>query len=154
MIRKLISKFNRTFNEKVVSSRKDFHVPIKLWFEPDRHTGKLRLPGENLSISGETKDLSITGIAFIVSSIRLNEFYLVGEGRTLNAELDLAGKKVRMQIVGQRHQQVGEHISTARFLVGAKITKMNENDREIYEDFLKYGKKRMKQSLALGIDES
>lgn len=154
MIRKLISKFNRTFNEKVVSARKDFHVPIKLSVEPDRHTGKLQLPIENLSISGETKDLSTTGIAFIVSSIRLKETYLVGEGRTLNAELDLPGGKIKMQVIGQRHEQVGEHISTARFLVGAKIIKMSEQDREIYEDFLKYGKKRLKQHLALGIDES
>lgn len=154
MIRKLISKFNRTFNEKVVSVRKDFHVPVKIWLEPDRQTGKLQMPLENLSISGETKDLSVTGIAFIVSSIRLKEHYLVGEGRTLNAELDLPGGKIRMQVIGQRHEQVGKHISTARFLIGAKITKMSEQDRETYEDFLRYGKKRMKQSLALNIDES
>jgi len=154
MIRKLISKFNRTFNEKVVSVRKDFHVPIKIWLEPDRQTGKLQLPIENLSISGETKDLSATGIGFIVSSIRLKEHYLVGEGKTLNAEIDLPGGKVRMQIIGQRHEQFGKHISTAKFLVGAKITKMSEQDREAYEDFLRYGKKRMKKSLALGIDES
>lgn len=154
MIRKLISKFNRTFNEKVVSVRKDFHVPIKIWLEPDRQTGKLQLPIENLSISGETKDLSATGIGFIVSSIRLKEHYLVGEGKTLNAEIDLPGGKVRMQIIGQRHEQFGKHISTAKFLVGAKITKMSDQDREVYEDFLRYGKKRMKKSLALGIDES
>lgn len=154
MIRKLISKFNRTFNEKVVSSRKEFHVPIKIWVEPDRQTGKLQLPIEHLSISGETKDLSVTGIAFIVSSIRLKETYLVGEGRTLNAELDLPGGKVKMQVIGQRHEQVGQHISTAKFLVGAKIIRISEHDREAYEDFLRYGKKLLKQKLALGIDES
>lgn len=112
------------------------------------------MPIENLSILGETKDLSATGIAFIVSSIRLKEHYLVGEGRTLNAELDLPGGKIRMQVIGQRHEQFGEHISTARFLIGAKITKMSEQDREAYEDFLRYGKKHLKQSLALNIDES
>lgn len=154
MIRNLITKFRRTFNEKVVAPRKDFHVPIKIWLEPDRHTGKLQMPSEHLSISGETKDLSATGIGFVVASIRLKENYLVGEGRTLNAELDLPGGKVKMQIIGLRHEQFGKHISTARFLVGAKITKISENDREVYEDFLRYGKKHLKQSLALGIDES
>lgn len=111
------------------------------------------MPAENLSIAGETKDVSETGIAFIVSSIRIKETYLVGEGRTLNAELDLPGGKVRMQIIGQRYEQVGEHISTARFLIGAKITKMSEDDRELYSDFLRYGKKYMKQKFALGIDK-
>lgn len=154
MIRKLISKLNRSFNERIVSVRKDFHVPIKIWVEPDRQTGKLQLPVDNVSIMGETKDLSTSGIAFIVSSIRIKETYLVGEGRTLNAELDLPTGKVKMQIIGKRHEQVGQHISTSRFLVGAEITRISEADREIYEDFLLYGKKYLKTNLALGIDES
>jgi hypothetical protein len=152
MIRKLFSKFNKKLNEKVVSARKKYEVPIKIWFEPDRNTGRLKMP-ESLTISGETKDLSNSGIAFIVSSIRVQENYLVGEGRILNAELDLPDGKVQMQIIGRRYEQVGQHISTACFLVGAEIKKMSENDREIYQDFLRYGNKRKKGSFALGIDK-
>ncbi len=111
------------------------------------------MPDDNLVITGETSDLSRTGIAFIVASIRIRENYLVGEGRTLNAELDLPDGKVRMQIVGKRYEQVGEHISTARFLVGAEITKMNEDDRESYHHFLKFGNKRRRRGLELGIDK-
>lgn len=153
MIRKLFSKFNRKLTEKVVSTRKNYEVPIKIWFEPDRNTGRLKMPLENMAMAGETKDLSNSGIAFIVSSIRIKENYLVGEGRTLNAELDLPDGKVRMQIIGRRYEQVGKHISTARFLVGAEITKMSENDKEIYQHFLRYGNKRKKGSLELGIDK-
>lgn len=152
MIRKLFSKFNKKLTEKVVSTRKNYEVPIKIWFEPDRHTGRLKMP-ESLTISGETKDLSNSGIAFIVSSIRIQENYLVGEGRVLNAELDFPDGKVRMQVVGRRYEQVGQHISTARFLVGAEITKMSDNDREIYKHFLRFGNKRKKGSLELGIDK-
>ena len=108
---------------------------------------------ENLVITGETKDMSRSGIGFIVSAIRIHENYLVGAERTLNAELDLPGGKVQMQIVGSRYEQVGEHISTARYLVGAKITQMNKEDREAYEYFLRHGDKRKKGSLALGIDK-
>lgn len=154
MIRKLISKFNKSLARRVVSARHNYEVPIKLWLEPDRNTGRLQMPVENLSISGETNDLSDSGVAFIVSSVRIRETYLVGEGRILNAELDLPDGKVKMQIVGQRYEQVGEHISTARFLIGAKIVKISADDREIYEHFLRYGNKRKKGSFALGIDES
>lgn len=114
------------------------------------------MPLNNLSITGETKDLSHSGIAFVVSSIRIKENYLVGEGRTLNAELDLPNGKVTLRIVGQRYEQIGEHISVSQYLIGAKILFMTEENRETYEHFLRYGKKIKKSSgtLQLGIDES
>jgi len=153
MIRKLVSKFRKTITERVISPRKAFEVPIKIWFQPDKNTGKLKMPVENLVITGETKDLSRSGIGFVVAAIRIQENYLVGEGRVLNAELDLPDGKVQMQIVGTRYEQVGQHISTARFLVGAKITEMTKENHEAYEHFLRYGK-RKKGSLELGIDKS
>lgn len=104
-------------------------------------------------ILGETKDMSRSGIGFIVSAIRIRENYLVGQERVLNAEMDLPGGKVQMQIVGTRYEQVGQHISTARYLVGARITQMTKEDREVYEYFLRHGDKRKKGSLALGIDK-
>ena len=153
MIRKLVSKFNKSITERVVSQRKNYEFPIKIWFEPDRNTGRLKMSLENLAVMGETKDLSRSGIAFVVSAVRIQENYLVGEGRTLNAEIDLPDGKVQMQIVGSRYEQVGQHISTARYLIGAKITQMSSDNREVYENFLRHGNKRKKGSLALGIDK-
>jgi hypothetical protein len=153
MIRKLISRFNKSITERVVSPRKKYEVPIKIWFEPEKNTAILKMPGENLVILGETKDMSRSGIGFIVSAIRIRENYLVGQERILNAEMDLPGGKVQMQIVGTRYEQVGQHISTARYLVGARITQMTKEDREAYEYFLRHGDKRKKGSLALGIDK-
>jgi hypothetical protein len=153
MIRKLVSKFNKSFTERVLSPRKNYEAPIKIWFEPDGNTGKLKMPVENMIMMGETKDFSYSGIAFIVAAIRIQENYLVGQGRILNAELDLPGGKIQMQVVGQRYEQVGQHLSTARFLIGAKITRISKEDKEAYEYFLRYGDKRKKGSLELGIDK-
>lgn len=111
------------------------------------------MPIENLVITGETKDLSKTGIGFIVSAIRIQENYIVGGGRLLYAELDLPSGKIQMQIVGMRYEEVGQHISTARFLIGARITQMSDEAREAYEYFLRHGNKRKKGSFALGIDK-
>jgi hypothetical protein len=153
MIRRLVSKLSKSITERVVSPRKKYEVPIKIWFEPDKATGSLRMPVESAVITGETKDLSKSGIGFIVGAIRIQENYLVGGGRTLNAELDLPSGKIQMQIVGMRYEEVGQHISTARFLVGAKIVKMSDEDREVYEYFLRHGHKRKKGSFALGVDK-
>lgn len=156
MFRKFFTKLNKAVSKQIVAARYDYAVPIKLTFEPDKHTGKLGLPINDLYIIGETMDLSHTGIAFVVSSVRLKEYYLVGEGRTLNAELDLPTGKVKLQIVGQRYEQIGEHISVSQYLIGAKITNMTKENREAYEHFLQYGKKMKKRTrtLQLGIDES
>jgi hypothetical protein len=153
MIRKLVSKFTKTITERVVSPRKKYEVPIKIWFEPDRATGSLKMPMESLFMTGETKDMSKTGIGFHVAAIRIHENYLVGGGRILNAELDLPGGKIQMQIVGMRYEDVGQHLSTSRFLVGARITQMSDENREAYEYFLRHGDKRKKGSFALGIDK-
>ena len=152
MIRKLVSKLNKSITERVVSPRKKYEVPIKIWFEPDKSTGRLKSP-ESLIMTGETKDLSRSGVGFIVAAIRIQENYLVGGGRVLNAELDLPGGKIQMKIVGMRYEEVGQHISTARFLVGARITEMSPENREAYEHFLRYGNKHKKGSLAYGIDK-
>lgn len=153
MIRKLVSKLSKSLTERVVSPRKNYEVPIKIWFEPDKNTARLKLPVENRVITGETKDMSRSGIGFIVGAIRIHENYLVGGGRLLNAELDLPSGKIQMQIVGMRYEEVGQHISTARFLVGAKIMQMSDENREDYEYFLRHGNKRKKGSFALGIDK-
>ena len=153
MIRKWASLFTRSVNKRVVSRRRPLHVPIKISFEPEKITGGLVLPPADLSIRGETQDLSSSGIAFIVSSIRIQQYSLVGENRTLNAELTLPSGKVNMQLVGVRYEQVGEHVSTTQYLVGASITAMAEADREAYREFL-VTRPRKGRALELGTTKS
>jgi len=142
--------------ERVVSVRHNREVPIKLSFAPNEKTEKLKVPQPILYITGETKDLSYSGIAFIVSSIRIKENYLVGAGRALNAELDLPGGKVSMKIVGQRYEPIeNEHLSVGKYLIGASISEMSEENREVYEYFLRFGSiKGNTGSLNFGIDQS
>lgn len=154
MIRKWISKFSKSVNERAAPRRRELHLPIKISFVPDRKTGSLQMPMQDLSIAGETRDLSKTGLAFQVPSIRIKEAYLVGEGRTLNAEVSLPIGKVTLQLKGERYQQVGgEHLSISEYIVGAKIVHMSNADKEIYEEFLT-NKKQQAGSLNLGTHKS
>jgi hypothetical protein len=155
VIRKLFSKLSRSITASTCPKRRPLHVPIKITIQPDVVTGNLKTAKrETLSISGETKDLSTSGVGFIVSSIRLREYYLVGENRTLHAELDLPNGKIRMDLMGVRYEQIGIHDSAVSFLIGARITKIEPLDKEIYEEYLRLGDKIMKgkQRLSLGTD--
>lgn len=126
-------------SERRAAPRYKFEAPVKIWIEAPGKTGKLKTPPEHLCIAGEMKDFSSSGIAFIVPSIRIRECYLVGEDCTLHVEIDLPDGKLRMQVVGQRYEQIGEHLSVSRYLIGASISEMTEENREIYEHFLQYG---------------
>jgi hypothetical protein len=144
MLRELASRFSVTWIERRASVRKKYQVPVKVCFAPEENPHNITRPCDESFLSGETVDLSETGLAFVVSSIRIKEKYLVGQERALNVELDLAGKTVRMQVLGKRYERVGIHASTERYLVGAAITHMGQDDRQKYEYFLKNGKKLLK----------
>ena len=154
MIRKFFAKFNQSVSKRAVAPRREVSVPVKIGIEPERVTGALRMPPKTLILRGETRDLSKTGISLVLSAIRIDNAYLVGEGRELNAELDLPGGKITMKIVGQRYEQTGIHSSVAQFLIGARIVKMDEHDREIYEDFLRRGANNKGKILQLKTKES
>ena len=144
MLRELVSRFSVTWVERRASVRKKYQVPVKVCFAPEKNPHNIKGGCDDAFLSGETVDISETGIAFIVSSIRIKEKYLVGQERILNVEMDVAGKKVRMQVLGKRYERVGIHASTERYLVGAAITEMSPEDRQRYDYFLKNGKKLLK----------
>jgi hypothetical protein len=144
MLRELAAKFSVSWIERRASLRKEFRVPVKVCFAPEKNPHNLTISCEELFLSGETVDLSDSGIAFVVSSIRIKEKYLVGQERILNVDMDLAGKKIRMRVLGKRYERVGIHASTEKYLVGAAITDMSPDDRQKYDYFLRNGKKLLK----------
>ena len=155
MIREFIAKINRSLSDRMVSARRRHRAPVKVWFDPEVNTERARESAQMSCLLGEAVDISRTGIGFLVSAIRVNEKYLVGQERTLNIEVDLPTGKVQMKVIGRRYEKVGMHLSTERFFVGAHIVKMTDVDREIYEYFLRHGNrgtKRSVPSLELGID--
>jgi hypothetical protein len=155
MIRELIEKLTGVVAERSHSARKKFSVPVRITFDPIKTTGNLSRAYDGLYITGESNDLSKSGVSFVVPSIRIKEFYLVGQERKLKVELDIPGGKVRMKVIGRRYEKVGIHLSTEKYLVGAEITDIGRTDRERYEYFLKYGGKSTKSaspSYEMGID--
>ena len=155
MIRELITRFNRSLSERMVSARRRHTAPMKVWFDADVNTERGREVAQAACIFGETVDISRSGIAFLVPSIRVKEKYLVGHERNLNVEIDLPTGKVQLTAIGRRYEKVGVHISTEWFLVGAQIVSLTGTDKENYETFLRNGNRRGKNtaaSLELEID--
>jgi hypothetical protein len=115
---------------------------MKVWFDSDLKDERSIEAARAESIKGETVDLSGNGIAFLVPFIRTREKYLVNQDRVLNVEIDLPNGTVHLRMIGRRYEKVGIHSSQERFLVGAAIVNLTEQDKMIYESFLKNGHRR------------
>jgi len=155
MLRELASRFSVSLIQRRSSVRKKFEAPVKISFAPEHNPLNITTSSKDLFLSGETVDISETGIGFIVASIRIKEKYLVGQERILKVEMDVGGKKIQMQVLGKRYERIGIHDSTERYIVGAVITEMSQEDRQRYEYVLKNGKKLLRSagvpSLEMGV---
>lgn len=132
-IRRLASELNGFILSRLTAPRKKLRVPISISLAEENSKGV------NLSVAGETKDLSKSGIAFFAPCIRLADKYLVGESRLLAIELDLPNGRVKMNVRGVRYEQIGIHDSTAKFMIGAQIESIPETDRVLYDEYLRFG---------------
>ena len=139
MLRELVTKLSSVLERNSHNLRKKCDAPVRISFEPVRTTGNLHITMEGLAISGEAVDLSKEGIGFIVSSIRIKEFYLVGQDRTLIVELDLPAGKVKFKAIGRRYNKIGQHLSNEKYFVGAEITEISGRNKQLLEEFLRFG---------------
>ena len=161
MIRKLVRRFNESVIGHLSPVRRKIQVPIAVSIKSEPSgvrngkTGKLVMPAKLPVLRGETVDLSSDGIAFVVPFIRIGQTYLVGEGKTLDIEIDLPKGKVRFQVVGQRYEPINKDNAVIKYLIGAKISQMSASDREIYSEYLRDGaEKADAKKLVLGVNNS
>lgn len=153
MIRELVTKLSGVLQRNTHDIRKKCDAPVRISFEPVRTTGNLHTTMEGLALSGEAADVSKSGIGFIVSSIRIKEFYLVGQDRRLIVELDLPAGRIKFKAIGRRYIRFGQHLSAEKFFVGAEIVEISGRDKQLYDDYLRFGFKAVKNpstSLELG----
>jgi len=155
MIRNIAAKISSLFAERSHATRLKCSVPIKITFLPTKSMSNLKSSRSPLCTTGETYDLSGSGIGFLVASIRVKENYLVcQDDHILLAELDLPDCRVSMKIVGKRYERVGIHATMEKYIVGAEIVEISEEDREAYDYFLQFGSRHRKAAvqMELGID--
>lgn len=87
-------------------------------------------------LSGHTLDLSRTGIALIVPAIRIGEHYLAGNDRKLQVKLELPSGPVEMNVIPVRYESLEEHEEEDGYLIGARISEMNEVDRSRFDAYI------------------
>ena len=134
LVRRITTELTGFVWSRLTAPRKKLCVPVRICLESESKASE-----KSIYVKGETKDLSKSGIAIVIPSIRVSEKYLVGESRPIFADLDLPNGKIKIELVGCRYEQLGIHDSVATYLIGAKIVRMSANDLMLYDEYLELG---------------
>ena len=89
-----------------------------------------------IPVAGFTRDISETGLALIVPSLRTGDRYLVDEGCKLRVVLvDLPNGEVEIFATPVRYIELPE--PDGGYLIGVQITEMTDSDRARLVQYLK-----------------
>jgi len=89
-----------------------------------------------LPLIGYTHDISESGVSLAVSAKSMSVLHALGQGYTLQLVLTLPAGAVELEITPARYQQLREGEKATRFLIGAYITKISNEDRERLVSYL------------------
>lgn len=87
-------------------------------------------------IEGHTRDISSDGVALILPAIRIGDHYLAGEDHPLLVRLQLPEQSIEIHALAVRYDSLAEQDQSARYIVGARITQLGQEDRAHYVEFL------------------
>ena len=94
-------------------------------------------PEHSLSLLGQTRDMSTIGLSLVVPSIRIDEHFCGGEGRTMRVRLGLPTAPVEFEATPVRCTPLDEGRPEKGYVIGAQIMRMTEDQRQRYQQYLR-----------------
>jgi hypothetical protein len=95
--------------------------------------------GRSLKLAGYTRDISATGLALIVPSIRIGGQYITGENRALQIMLKLPTGSILIHGTPVRYSPLEaeeEEGSDNGYIIGVSITDMSDEDRARFNAYI------------------
>lgn len=85
------------------------------------------------AVAGHTVNISEHGLAVVLHAQNIDEQYLLGAEGSMAIELDLPnGLSIEIQATPVRYEKLDEG-----YLIGARISKMDERDLGLFREFLR-----------------
>lgn len=83
--------------------------------------------------AGHTVNISAHGLAVLLHAQNIDEQYLLGREGSMAIELDLpSGFSIEIQATPVRYEKLAEG-----YLLGARISRMSDRNRELFEEYLR-----------------
>jgi hypothetical protein len=138
LIRAIASRLRELVGNRRRAPRYVTHLEVGLALSVSVSNTKANARGEgqSLKLAGYTRDISATGLALIVPTIRIGGQYLTGENRTLEILLKLPSGTIKVQATPVRYSPLDEDGADTGYLIGAQIVRMSEEDRARFDTYL------------------
>ena len=105
-----------------------------------------RLNASDRTLKGHTRDISANGLALLLPQIQLDGYHLAAEDREMRVLLELAGGVVTMIVVPKRYEKLERSELGCNYLIGARIVRIDEEDKARYQDFMKRNAEQARNS--------
>lgn len=138
LIRSIAGRLREFVGNRRVAPRYVTHLEVGLALN-------VSLPGTNagaqandspLRLAGYTRDISASGLALIVPSIRVGGQYVTGEKRRLRIMLKLPTGPIEIYATPVRYSPLDEDGVDTGYLVGVQIVSMSDEDRALFNTYL------------------
>lgn len=136
LIRSIAGRLREFVGNRRVAPRYATHLEVGLALN-------VTLPGadgkdsKSLRLAGYTRDISASGLALIVPSIRVGGQYVTGENRRLRIMLKLPTGPIEIQATPVRYSPLDDDAVDTGYLVGVQIVSMSDEDRARFNAYLK-----------------
>jgi c-di-GMP-binding flagellar brake protein YcgR len=134
LIRSAVSRARMYFRDRRRSPR--LRVRLAFSLSVVRQTKLKRLNSYDHALKGHTRDISAHGLALLLPQIQLDGYHLASEGREMQLVLELSGGGVSMVVVPKRYEKLERAELGCNYLIGARIVRIDEEDRVRYQDFM------------------
>jgi hypothetical protein len=136
LIRSIAARVREYLGNRRRSTR--YRVRLSVRVSPIKAARPARVSSaESDALYGYTRDISSSGLALILPSIRINNIYLTGEDRTLEILIEDESEPIVIYGFSARYERMDEEAEDQGYLIGVKITEMSEEDRARYTALLK-----------------
>lgn len=138
LIRSIANRLRELVGNRRRAPRYITHLEVGLALSvslPGAKTGAAR-EGKQLRLTGYTRDISASGLALIVPSIRIGGQYITDSNRTLQITLKLPTGQIEIQGIPVRYSPLDEDANDTGYLIGVQIESMTEDDRARFDAYL------------------
>ncbi|HEX8709780.1 MAG TPA: PilZ domain-containing protein [Pyrinomonadaceae bacterium] len=147
LIRFIANRFREFLGNRRRAARHVTHLEAGLVLSVSLSNTKTSAGEQPLKLAGYTRDISETGLALIVPTVRIGGHHLANESRLLQIRLAIPSGPITIYATPVRYAPLEEEAADTGYLIGVHIKTMSEDDRARFNDYLKMiasneGKKR------------
>jgi hypothetical protein len=138
LVRSIIGRLSELIGSHHHARRHDLRLPVTIYLNDSGAKRGARARGP-LSISGDTRTISDTGLSLVVSSVHCGNRYLMNGELSLRIQLELPEGAISFGVTTVCYKPLEESQAEWGYLVSMRIIEIGEVERERLAQYLRQG---------------